>query len=94
MKWFNENAFTVLAVAVAAVLAFYAGQFTKDNLQIIAVKGINVAILLGTSLGFMKALKGTKYDVVSEIFDQGNVAASIFTVGFVVAIALALTVVS
>lgn len=94
MKWFNENLFAVLSIATAAVLAFFAGQITHDNLQIVAVKGINVAILLGTSLGFMNALRGTKYDVVSEIFDQNNIAAAIFTVGFVMAIAMSLTVVS
>lgn len=94
MKILNENLFAVSAVVVAAVSAFFAGQATIDNLQIVAVKGINVAMLLGLSAGFLKLLRGTKYDVIAEIFDQHNVAAAIFTVGHVIALALALTVIS
>lgn len=94
MKFLNENLFAVGTVALATVLAFFAGQATIDNLQIVAVKGINAGLLLGLSAGFLKVLRGTKYDVIAEIFDQHNVAAAIFTVGYVIALALALTVTS
>ena len=94
MKFLNENIFAVGTVGVSALLAFFAGQATVDNLQIVAVKGINAALLLGLSAGFLKLLRGTKYDVVDEIFDQHNVAAAIFAIGYVLAIALAITVTS
>lgn len=94
MKWFNENFFAVFVTGAAATLGYFASQLTQDNLQITSVKVINAALLLLLAAGFIKLLRGTKYDVVKEIFEQKNIAAAIFTVGFVHAFAIAITVVS
>lgn len=94
MKWINENFFAVFITGIATTLGYFASQLTQDNLQVTAVKAINVALLLLLSAGFIKLLRGTRYDVVNEIFEQNNIAAAIFTVGFVNAFAIALTVVS
>lgn len=93
-SYLNENFFAVLMLGLAGTLGYFASQLTKDNLQITAVKVINAALLLGISAGFIKLLRGTKYDVIKEIFEQNNIAAAIFTVGFVNAISIAITVVS
>lgn len=94
MKWLNENFFALFVTGAAATLGYFASQLTQDNIQITAIKVINAALLLLLSAGFIKLLRGTKYDVVKEIFEQNNIAAAIFTAGFVNALAIAITVVS
>ena len=88
----NENILTISVVCASVILAFLAGQATQDSLQILSVKVTNAALLMGLSALFLKLLKGTKYDVVNEIFEQHNIAAAIFAIGYVGSLALAITV--
>lgn len=74
----NQSAFAIALCAAAAVLGYFAQQLTGDNLQIVAVKVINAALIMVIPSAFIHFLRGTKYDIYEEIFVQHNIAAAIF----------------
>jgi hypothetical protein len=88
----NEKHLTIGLVALAAVLGFFAEQFTGASLQVVAVKIINAALLLGTSFALIKFTRGTQVDVIKEIFEEHNNAAALYIGSFIIALAIALTV--
>lgn len=88
----NHNYFAGILTVLAVALAFFAQQLTGQNLEILAIKLVNVALLTGTSLAFIKFTKGTKFDVLKEIFEEHNISAAIYIGLFVLALALAITV--
>lgn len=89
----NQNHFAVVLVVLACVLGFFAESFGVA-LQVTSVKFINVAMLLGTSSALVYFTRGTKYDVLKEIFDEHNIAAALWLGLLTLAISLACTVVS
>jgi len=51
---------------------------------------VSVAVFLAFTSGLLFTLRGTKYDPLTEIFDQDKNAAAIFTGLLLVALALVL----
>ena len=93
MKPITQNHFSVVLVVLACVLGYFADRFGVSG-QIFSVKFINVAMLLGTSSALIFFTHDTKYDVIREVFDEGNVAAALYIGLSVIALAIACTVVS
>lgn len=53
-------------------------------------KGVSLSVFLIAALGMLYTLKGTRYDVLREIFDENKNAGAIFSGLLLVAIALVL----
>lgn len=90
----NQNHFAGIVVFLAGVLGYFAQQLTGENLQIVAVKAINASLFTSVSLAFIHFTRGTKYDVLREIFDEGNVAGALYIGLFMLGLSICLTVVS
>lgn len=52
-----------------------------------ALKLVYVAFLLTVVYGLLYFLRGTKYDIHAEIFDQNNLPAAVFVGSIVLALA-------
>lgn len=90
----NQNHFIVALVAVTLGVAYKAAQLTQSNLEILANKLISGSLTLLVPSMFIYFLRGTKYDVYEEIFDNKNTAAAILLGLAWLATAVAFTVVS
>jgi hypothetical protein len=90
----NHNYFAVALVFLAGVLGYFSQQLTGQNLQIMAVKTINASLLTSISLAFVYFTRGTRYDVIKEIFDEKNIAGALYIGLFMLALSVCLTVVS
>jgi hypothetical protein len=90
----NHNHFIAFFIVLTVFICYYAQQLTGQNLEILANKMISGALVLTVPSGFIYFLRGTKYDVYAEIFDEKNIAAAVL-LGFAwLAFGLAVTVVS
>lgn len=88
----NENHFSGLFLVVAAILGYSVESMTSAFFQISAVKIFNVGLLLGAFFALIKVMRGTKRDLLKEIFDENSTAAAIFLTGILVALAISVTV--
>jgi len=55
--------------------------------EIVTLRLMQLAVLLVAFFATVFCLRGTKYDVLSEVFDQGNVAAAIVVAALLLALA-------
>lgn len=85
----SETIYTIIIVALAAVGGYFFAPGRELALtDIILVKSVSVAVFLSITVGMLAALRGIKYNVLAEVFDENNVAGAIFTGFLLVAIAL------
>jgi len=86
-----EMIFAIIVAVLAAVggLLFAPGR-ELALVDIVLVKMVSVAVFLAFTSGLLFTLRGTKYDPLTEIFDQDKNAAAIFTGLLLVALALVL----
>jgi Na+-transporting NADH:ubiquinone oxidoreductase subunit NqrB len=61
-------------------------------IQVWGIKLLNGGLFLGSAFGTIYFLKGTTYDVLHEIFEEHNIAASIFVGMYLLALAIVLTI--
>lgn len=87
----SETIFSVILVALAFAggLLFAPGR-ELALVDIVLVKIVSVAVFMSAAMGLMFALRGVKYNVLAEVFDQDNTAGAIFTGLLIVALALVL----
>jgi hypothetical protein len=92
MKELNQNHFLGIIIVIAIGLCYFAQQLSGSSLQIITTKVINATLLCVFSLAFIKFTRGTKNDIIEEIFKENSVAAALYVGMFVIAFAIAITV--
>ena len=85
---FNEKFFAFLTVAVVILLSFLFAPADIGLRELVLVKMTYVALLFGTVFGLLHFLRGTKTDVIKEIFEEKNSAAALFVVGMIIALSL------
>lgn len=85
----SEAIYTIIVGIIAALLGYFLAPGRELSLgDIVIVKMVAVAIFMAVSVGLLYALRGIKYNVLAEVFDENNVAAGIFTGLILVAMAL------
>lgn len=85
----TETIYTIIIIALAAIGGYFLAPGRELALtDIVLVKVVSVATFLALSVGLLAALRGVKYNVLAEVFDENNVAGAIFTGFLLVAIAL------
>lgn len=85
----TETIYTI----IVAVLACAGGYFLAPGRElaltdIVLVKVVSVSVFLALSVGLLYALRGIKYNVLAEVFDEDNIAGAIFTGLMMIALAL------
>lgn len=86
-----ETILTAIVVLTAAAGGYFLAPGRELALaDIVLVKVVTLSVFLITALGMLYTLKGTRYDVLREIFDENNNAGAIFSGLLLVAIALVL----
>ncbi|MGE0156687.1 MAG: hypothetical protein AB7T17_06630 [Geobacter sp.] len=84
-----------LYTAVLIILALAGGYFFAPGRElaladIVLVKIVSVAVFMAAAVGLLYALRGVKYNVLAEVFDQNNTAGALFVGLLLVALALVL----
>ena len=86
-----ETILTAIVVLAAAVGGYFLAPGRELALaDIVLVKVVTLSVFLIAALGMLYTLKGTRYDVLREIFDENKNAGAIFSGLLLVAIALVL----
>jgi hypothetical protein len=84
----DEKVFALLFLLATVAAAYYfAPESGATVAEIVVLKMIYVSVLLVVSLGLLFFLRGTKYDIYAEIFDQHNIAAAILIAALLLAVA-------
>lgn len=87
----TETLYSLLIVMLAAVGGyFFAPGRELALVDIVLVKVVSVAVFMSSTVGLLYALRGVKYNVLAEVFDQNNTAGAIFAGLLIVALALVL----
>ena len=55
--------------------------------EIVTLRLLQLAVLLAAFFATVFCLRGTKYDVLAEVFDQGNIAAALVVAALLLALA-------
>jgi hypothetical protein len=84
----NEQIFTVILVALSAIALYFLPGSTLAAAEIVTLKLIYISMLIGTTGSLVYFLRGTKYDIYAEIFDQNNSAAAILVGALILAVGL------
>lgn len=84
----NEKILTVLLAVIAILAVCFLPGAPLAAAEILTLKLMYIALLLGVLFATVYALRGTNYDVLAEIFDTDNKAAAIFVGAIVIALAL------
>lgn len=85
----TETIYTIIIVLLAAIGGYFLAPGRELALtDIVLVKVVSLSVFLASAFGTIFALKGTRYDVLREIFDENKNAGAIFTGLFLVALAL------
>jgi dolichyl-phosphate-mannose--protein O-mannosyl transferase len=85
----SETIYTIIIVALAAIGGFFLAPGRELALtDIVLVKFVSVATFLALAVGMLAALRGVKYNVLAEVFDENNTAGAIFAGLLLVSIAL------
>jgi len=87
----TESLYSFFVVLLAAVGGyFFAPGRELALMDIVLVKVLSVAVFMSATVGLLYALRGVKYNVLAEVFDQNNTAGAVFTGLLLVALALVL----
>jgi hypothetical protein len=84
----NEKIFALILVVLAVLSVVLLPGAPIAALEIMTLKLLYVAFLLAVAYALLHFLRGTKYDVHAEIFDQSNLAASLFVASLIISLAL------
>lgn len=85
----SETIYTIIIVLLAAVGGFFLAPGRELALtDIVLVKFVSVATFLALAVGMLAALRGVKYNVLAEVFDENNTAGAIFAGLLLVSLAL------
>lgn len=83
----TEIIFTLLVCILASAFAFFFAPYDGVT-EIVTLRLIYVAFLFAASFGVILSLRGTKFDVLNEIFVENNIAASVLVGAIFIATAL------
>lgn len=81
-------AFIVATIGLIAYLIIDGNVQQSSVVGMLGGIGFNVALLLGIGFGLQKFQLGTKRDIQIEIFDNNNIAASIYQAALWIALAI------
>ncbi len=84
-----ETVFAVIVVFLAAAGGYMFAPGRELALaDIVLVKVVSVATFLALAVGMLASLRGIKYNVLAEVFDQNNTAGALFVGLLLVALAM------
>lgn len=87
----TEAIYTIIIALLAAVGGFFLAPGRELALtDIVLVKVVSAAVFLSFTISLLYVLRGTKYDVLGEVFNEDKGAAAIFSGLLLVALALVL----
>lgn len=89
-KHFNYS-FVAVTVAVISYLLFDGNVDKNSIIGMFGAMSFNVSLLLGLGFGLQYFQLGTKRDIQKEIFDEHNIAASIYQAGIWIALAIVIS---
>lgn len=85
----DEKVFAILFMLATVFAAYYFAPGSGLAVaEIVVLKMIYVSVLLIVSFGLLFFLRGTKYDIYEEIFDEHNIAAAMLIAALLLSIAL------
>ena len=85
----SETIYTIIIALLAAVGGYFIAPGRELALaDIVLVKIVSVATFMAAAIGLLFALRGVKYNVLAEVFDENNTAGAIFTGLLLIALAL------
>ena len=88
----TETIYTLLVALIACAGGYFIAPGRELALaDIVLVKVVSVSVFLSLSVGLVYALRGIKYNILAEVFDEKNVAGAIFTGMFIIAMALVIS---
>lgn len=82
-----ELLFTMAVVGLAGLSASFFAPM-DGVLEIITLRLMYLAFLLAGAFGTMYVLRGTKYDVLREVFEENNMAAALVVAAIFIAVAM------
>ena len=84
----DEKVFAGLFLLATVVATYYLAPGSGLAVaEIVVLKMIYVSVLLVVSIGLLFFLRGTKYDIYAEVFDQHNIAAAVVIAALLLAVA-------
>lgn len=84
----KSEALLALAVSALAGAALYFIPGSSAAAEILTLKVMYLATMLAGVFATLYALKGTKFDVLEEVFDENNTSAGIVVGSVFISIAL------
>ena len=91
----NEKHFNfVLGILTTLVIGYllFIGNIDKNSvIGMIAAMGFNIITFLGISFGLQHYQLGTGRDIQKEIYDESNIAASIYQAGIWIGLAIVIS---
>lgn len=85
----TETIYTIIIAVIAATGGFFFAPGRELALtDLVLVKVVSVATFLTLAVGLIYSLRGLKYNVLAEVFDENNTAGAIFTGLLLVSLAL------
>lgn len=85
----TELTYAAILIALASVAGFFIAPGRELAIaDIVLVKIVSVATYMAIALGMLAALRGVKYNVFQEVFDEHNTAGALFTGLLLIALAL------
>ena len=85
----SETIFSAIIVLLAAAGGYFLAPGRELALaDIVLVKVVSVAAFLVLAMGLLASLRGVKYNVLAEVFDQNNTAGALFVGLLLVALAM------
>lgn len=83
----TELIFTTLICLLATTCALFFAPYDGVT-EIVTLRLIYLGFLFAASFGVVLSLRGTRFDVLREIFVENNVAASVLVGAIFIAVAL------
>jgi hypothetical protein len=88
----GDNTFNIIYLILSFALAYLAFAYEISFLQIISIALVKVGIFTMTGTWFIRFLNGLKCNIYQKIFEENNIASSIFVAGMLIGLAIVIAV--
>lgn len=88
----GDNTFNAIYLIFSLLLGYVAFAYELSFLQIISIALVKVGIFTMTGTWFIRFLNGLKCNIYQKIFEENNIASSIFVAGMLIGLAIVIAV--